>query len=291
MSVQRSCRSLNLLDIYDLSELQILEIFKITDTLKVKKLSNSLYGKTFVLFIPETSIRTRITFERGIKDLGGNCVLFPPESLDARERIEDRIQYTENWADGIISRYPDFSKIQEITKYVSIPIINAMTTENHPCEIISDLYSIRNINEDYRSLVYTFVGPAGNISKSWAAIAKVMDLKFNHVCLFGNELNANTRNYNFYSELESVLSESDVILTDSLPIEYRNKDYINKYQITFDRMKQTKAHSILNPCPPFFRNEEVAENAISSDYFVGYKFKKDLLHVQQAIILYCCGIN
>ncbi|WP_373232228.1 ornithine carbamoyltransferase [Cohnella sp.] len=282
---------MHLLDINDLSEVQVSEIFNLTDILKQQKHSNVLSGKTFVLFFPETSIRTRITFERGIKDMGANCVLFPPESLDGREELRDRIQYIENWADGVVIRHSDYSKLQELSKYTSIPIINAMTTENHPCEVISDLYSIRNIKENYRDLVYTFVGPAGNISKSWTDMAKIMDLNFNHVCLRGNELSADNRNYKFHTDLIPVLKNSDVILTDSMPVNLRTNEYIDKFQITLDRMKLTKKDSILNPCPPFFRNEEVNDEAISSNYFVGYEFKKSLIYVQQAIILYCCGIN
>lgn len=282
---------MHLLDINEMTEDQISGIFDMADILQSEQHSNILCEKTFVLFFPETSIRTRITFERAIKDLGGNCVLFPPEALDAREQVEDRIRYIENWADGMIIRHPDFAKIQEISKHSSIPIINAMTTENHPCEIISDLYSIKSIRKNYRTLAYTFVGPAGNISRSWAAIARVMDLRLNHVCLTGNELSEDNRNYRFCTDLEPVLAESDVILTDSLPVGYRNADYINKYQITLERMKLTKENSVLNPCPPFFRDEEVSREVISSDYFVGYEFKKNLLHVQQAIILKCCGIH
>ncbi|MBP1968523.1 ornithine carbamoyltransferase [Virgibacillus natechei] len=282
---------LNLLGINDLSEFQISEIFALGDKLKSHNSGNNLNGKTFILFFPESSIRTRITFEKGIKDLGGECILFPPDTLDKREKLTDVIQYIENWADGVIVRHPDSSKIQELSRYTSIPIINAMTSDNHPCEILSDLYSISKIKEDYRDLVYTFVGGAGNISRSWMNIAKVMNLKFNHVCTSGNELCKDNLNYKFHSDLDTVLMSSDVILTDSLSSDLRTNEYINKYQITLERMKSTKRQSILNPCPPFFRNEEISENAISSDYFVGYGFKKNLIYVQQAIILYCCGIK
>ncbi|WP_047152895.1 ornithine carbamoyltransferase, partial [Aneurinibacillus tyrosinisolvens] len=236
---------LNLLSINDLSQLQISDIFDLTDKLKLHNDANVLSGKTFILFFPESSIRTRITFEKGIKDLGGECILFPPESLDKREQLRDVIQYIENWADGVIIRHSDLSKIEELSKYASIPIINGMTSDNHPCEILSDLYSISKIKENYRDLVYTFVGGAGNISRAWMNIAKVMDLKFNHVCTSGNELCKDNRNYKFHTDLETVLVSSDVILTDSLSSDLRTSEYINKYQITLERMKLTKTHSIL----------------------------------------------
>jgi ornithine carbamoyltransferase len=279
---------MHLLDINNLTSFQINEIFYLIENLRLIEEGHPLSGKTFILFFPETSLRTRITFEKGIKDLGGKCILFPPETLERREQLSDTIKYIENWADGIIIRHSDFGIIEELSRHSSIPIINAMTSFNHPCEILSDLYSISKTKENYKELTYTFVGPANNISRSWMEIAKVMNLNFNHVCISGNELGEESLNYKFHTDLEAILVDSDVILTDSLTKELRsNDDYISKYQITLERMRLTKQESILNPCPPFYRNEEVSEDAISSDYFVGYAFKKELIYVQQAVILYC----
>lgn len=278
---------MHLLDINQLSVEDITSIFNISSDLQRKKETRRLEGKTFALFFPETSLRTRVTFEKGIKDLGGESVLFPPETLDRREQLADMMKYLENWVDGVVVRHSDFSKIEEMTKHSAMPIINAMTSYNHPCEILADLFSISELKAQYRELVYTFVGPAGNISRSWASVAKVMNLTFNHVSVAGNALMEQSPNYKFHTELEDVLISSDVILTDSLPSQFRTDTYIAKYQITLERMKLTQQHAILNPCPPFFRNEEVSEDAISSAYFVGHAFKKNLIYVQQAIIIYC----
>ncbi|WP_379197290.1 hypothetical protein [Paenibacillus sp. GCM10012306] len=83
-----------------------------------------------------------------------------------------------------------------------------MTADNHPCEILADLYSIKNLRENYRDLVYTFVGPATNISRSWASIAKIMNLTFYHVCTGGNELCEASLNYTFHTDLEAVEMKS-----------------------------------------------------------------------------------
>lgn len=223
--------------------------------------------------------------------MGGESILFPPETLDKREALGDLAKYLELWADGIIIRHSDFSKLKELALHSSKPIVNAMTTQNHPCEILSDLFSIAQLRKDFRDLIYTFVGTANNISKSWMEISKVMNLKFNHVCTSGNELGDNNLNYNFSTDLETTLIASDVVLTDSLPKEYLNKEYISKYQITLDRMEIAKKGALLNPCPPFYRNEEVNEDVINSDYFVGHSFKKNLIYVQRAILLYCLNVE
>ncbi|OBZ14420.1 ornithine carbamoyltransferase [Bacillus sp. FJAT-27264] len=276
----------HLLDLESLTPEQINEIFALTDQLRLEQPGDPLHGKTFALFFPETSLRTRITFEKGIYRLGGQSLLFPPETLDRPEALSDVIQYLQNWADGVIVRHASFSKLVELSAHASIPVINAMTADNHPCEILSDLYSIHTLRENYRDLVYTFVGPATNISRSWASIAKIMDLTFYHVCTEGNEIGESSRNYTFHTDLEAILPLSDVILTDSLRPEFLTEEYISKYQITLERMQLTRKDAMFNPCPPFFRNEELSEDVISSRYFVGYGFKKNLLFLQQAVILY-----
>lgn len=284
---------MNLLRINDLSEAQITDIFALAEKLMLNESPPLLKGKTFVLFFPETSIRTRITFEKGIRDLGGEVLLFPPDTLDKRERLSDVIPYIANWSDGVIIRHPDFSKLREIAEFSPIPVINAMTSDHHPCEILSDMYTISRMNPRFRELVYTFVGRACNISRSWMDIARVLDLEFHQVCLPGYELSEGegNRNYRFHTELEPVLRESDVVLTDSLPEALRTQEYLERYQITLERMKLSKRGAVLNPCPPFYRNEEVGEDAVSSDFFVGYGFKKNLLYVQQAVLLYCCSLG
>lgn len=277
---------MHLRSIKDLTVDDIDEIFSLADQMKENK-EMLFKGKTFVLFFPESSIRTRLSFEKGIKSLGGHCVLFPPETLDKREDLMDVVGYIENWADGIVVRHRDFEKVAQLASFSKIPVINAMTSCNHPCEIISDLYSIQNMGRDYQSLTYTFVGENGNIGNTWRMAAEVLDLSFNHVSTKNNRIKADDKNYNFSTDLESILSSTDVILTDPLSKDMRIQEYIEKYQITLKRMQQCKDNSILNPCPPFFRGEEVSEGVIDSKYFVGYGFKKNLLFIQQGIILFC----
>ncbi|WP_232229103.1 ornithine carbamoyltransferase [Paenibacillus zanthoxyli] len=279
--------ALNFLDIEEWKEEQIQDIFGLADRLCQNREQPLLQGKTFVLLFPETSLRTRVSFEKGIRDLRGKCICMSPEALNKREDLADVIGYMENWADAAVVRHPDLNKLRELSRNASIPVINAMTSENHPCEIMSDLYAISRRRPDYKDLVYTFVGPGGNVSRTWMSMAKRMNLNFHHVSTKGNALAPETANYTFHTRLDGILQDSDILLTDSLPEEYRTAEYIGKYQINMQRMQTAKPGALLNPCPPFFRGEEVSADIIESDYFVGYEFKKCLLYVQQAIMLYC----
>lgn len=278
---------MHLLDMEELDESTILDIYKRADSLRLEPGAPLLAGKTCVMFFPEASLRTRLTFEKGIQLLGGRTVLFPPETLDKEERLQDVTGYLENWADAAIIRHPDLDKLRELAAHACIPVINAMTAHNHPCEILADLYALRLRRPDYRELAYTFVGPPGNIARTWMHMAKAMGLRFIHVCAPGHEMGPETAQYRFAVSLEEALRESDVVLTDSLPRSFREEAYFRDYRITPERMGLARPGAVLNPCPPFRVEEEVSSAAIASPYFVGYGFKKHLLEVQQAALLHC----
>jgi len=107
---------LNLIKLEDMSKEDLDNIFKIADEIKNGKIFNILSGKNVILFFPESSIRTRITFELAVKELGGNLINFPPESLDKRERICDVAGYINNWMDLAIIRHSKISLIEEFAE-------------------------------------------------------------------------------------------------------------------------------------------------------------------------------
>lgn len=273
--------SKNLIKISDFSKDEIYEIFRQADILekdagKVK----TLEGKTIVLFFPDSSIRTRVTFEKGIQELGGKTILFPPSALDKKEKLEDMMGYLENWADAVVVRHSNIEVVKGMAKNAKIPVINAMTSENHPCEIITDLYALSKLYIDFEKKKYLFVGAKGNIGNSWKVASELIGFELEQCCPVGYEL----ENIKSYTNIEDAIADKDIICTDSIPD--KAKEDFKEYQVTLRHMEKANEGAILNPCPPFFRGEEVSEDAINSDYFVGYGFKKNLLTVQQAILCY-----
>lgn len=276
--------SKSLVFIDDFSKEEIYEIFKLADELaddvsQVKPLE----GKTVVLFFPESSIRTRVTFEKGIQELGGKTILFPTEALDKKEKIQDVIGYLENWVDAVIVRHSDIRLVKSMAEYARIPIINAMTAENHPCEIITDLYALSKIHKDIEKKKFLFVGAKGNIGNTWKTASELMGFELEQCCPVGYEID----NINLHTNIDEAVIGKDIICTDS--IANKVKEDFKEYQITLKLMKKANQGAILNPCPPFFRGEEVSEDVIDSGYFVGYGFKKCLINVQQAILCYLLG--
>lgn len=270
----------DLIKLTDLNTNDLNEIFLIADKMNTGMLSNTLQSKAIILFFPDSSIRTRVSFEKGIYMLGGQSILFPNDALDKKEALSDVVGYLNNWADCIIVRHNSLDLITELAERGNIPVINAMSSVNHPCEVLSDLYAISKKKENYLELNYTFVGINGNIANAWAEAAHAFGIHLKHCCPKGYELEGIPIEYN----IQAAVKDADVILTDSLPsaalLDFKD------YKITTDIMNLASPNAILNPCPPFFREEEVSNEVINSDFFVGYEFKKHLLEVQQAIIYY-----
>lgn len=271
----------NLVDLLILNKEDIFEIFHIADKIQEGKFKGFLNGKSIVLFFPNTSIRTRVTFEKGIYLLGGQPILFPTETLDKKEKLEDVCGYLNNWADALIVRHKDMDIIRKLVQYSTVPIINAMTDINHPCEIISDMYSLSKIRDDFTKDKYLFCGKSGNIGLSWREAANVIGFELAQCCPKGYEMEG----VQVFRDIKEAVKGKDIICTDSLPADILGD--FEHYQITKEIMDMANENAILNPCPPFYRGEEVSEDVIDSDYFVGYHFKKYLLEVQQAIMIYC----
>ena len=122
--------SKNLILIEDFSKEEIYEIFKQADKfVKDAEQAKPLEGKAVVLFFPESSIRTRVTFEKGIQELGGKTILFPPSALDKKEKIEDVIGYLENWVDAIVVRHGDIEVVKSMAKHARIPVITGTASD------------------------------------------------------------------------------------------------------------------------------------------------------------------
>ena len=271
----------NLIDLISIKKEDIFEIFHIADEIQEGKFKGFLNGKSIVLFFPNTSIRTRVTFEKGIYLRGGQPILFAPETLDKKEKLKDVCGYLNNWADALIVRHRNMDVIRELAQYSAVPIINAMTDINHPCEIISDMYSLSKIRADFTKDKYLFCGKSGNIGLSWKEAADILQFELSQCCPKGYEIEGMPT----FRDIKEAVKGKDIICTDSLPTDILGD--FEHYQITKEIMDMANENAILNPCPPFYRGEEVSEDVIDSDYFVGYQFKRYLLEIQQAVVIYC----
>lgn len=264
---------------FDADELR--EIFRIADGLREGRYENALKGKTAALFFPGGGVRTRIAFEKGVFDLGGQTVLFSSDVLDKREETKDVFGYLDNWADMTIVRHKEMAKVEEIARWSDKPVVNAMTDECHPCEILSDLYALSRMRGEFAECSFLFCGADGNIGRTWKEASEVFDFRLEQCCppSFAVE------GLRAHSRIEDAIVGKDIICTDSLPESAR--EAFADCRVSLRAMRMANPGALLNPCPPFYRGEEVTGDAVDSPYFVGYAFKKCLLEVQQAVLIAC----
>ena len=156
-----------------------------------------------------------------------------------------------------------------------------MTDLDHPCEILTDMYALSKIRKDFIKDRFLFVGKRGNIGLAWKEASEVMGFSLEQCCGKGYEIDGLV----VYNNIYDAVVGKDIVCTDSLPSSVL-EDF-RECQVTTAAMEMANDGAILNPCPPFYRGEEVSEEVMESKYFVGYEFKKNLLEVQQAIMIYC----
>lgn len=271
----------DLLRLTDLQREEVYEIFHIADEVQNGKYRGFLREKSVVVFFPASSIRTRVTFEKGIYLLGGQSILFSNDALDKKEDLRDVCGYLNNWADMIIVRHRDMKLLERLARFSEVPVINAMTDINHPCEILSDMYALSKIRKDFTQDHYLFCGKSGNIGLAWKEASKVMGFDLSQCCSTGYEMD----DVIVYHDIETAVKGKDIICTDSLPASALSD--FTECQVTKEIMEMANRNAVLNPCPPFYRGEEVSDEVIESEYFAGYGFKKNLLAVQQAVMIWC----
>lgn len=233
----------SLVFIDDFSKEDIYEIFKLADKFadgvsQVKPFEE----KTVVLFFPESSVRTRVTFEKGIQELGGRTILFPPEALDKKEKIQDVIGYLENWVDAVVVRHNSIEIVKSMAKHARIPVINAMTSENHPCEIIADLYALSKLYKDVEKKKFLFVGAKGNIGNTWKAASELLGFELEQCCPVGYEID----NINYCTNIDEAVVGKDIICTDSVP--NKAKEDFKEYQIALRHMQKAKQGAVWDNC-------------------------------------------
>ena len=289
----------NLVSLRDMDRAEIDELMKFAYTVKEKQRMGEefkpLKGKTVITSFPSTSLRTRISFETGIFQLGANAINMEI-NFEAKEPLEDKVGYLNCWIDYLVIRYKKEKIIREISDKAEFHVVNAMSRESHPCEILSDLMTLNEMKGRLEDQKIVFVGEGANISNTWFEAAAKLDLNLTQICPRGYEISNELFKYardNSKGEIivtndfEKGIKNADIIITDGWPPSENGKsvpEIFLPYQLTLDKLKSCNTGYIVNPCPPFTRGKEVSEEIINSDKFIGYKGKENLLHMQKAIL-------
>lgn len=213
--------------------------------------------------------------------MGLQPISFPPETLDKPEALEDVAGYLASWVDVLVVRHPDLEVLEGLAASNALPVVNAMTADNHPCEVLADLYAISR-TRDPLQLRFLFVGADGNIARAWSEAARAFGLDLVQCC----PESLATPGMLWTDDLDTAVASADVILTDAPGT---HADQLAPFIVTASLLKRAAPGVQFAPYPPFQRGREVSSDAIASTAFVGYGFKAALQPVQQAVLARVLG--
>jgi ornithine carbamoyltransferase len=290
------------LHVSDLTHEALFDLFERAQSLEAafhaKQIPGFLKGKRIALSFEDGGFRNRVAFELGVRLMGGEAI-FVPGRPGQKEPARDIARYLSNWFDALVIRTPEYAVLEEIAEVSTIPVINARTRYNHPCEILGDLAFVHKIRGDLDGLKVVFVGEPTNLCHSWFEAGNCLPMEVVQVCPQGFEIKASTYsqlntqavgNLRISHDLEQELKDADVVYTDCWPGRSTPDDAVRiaksfaPYQVTAASLNLTPTTCIFLPCPPVTRGEEVSEDAMTSPKCRVYEAKDYLLHAQNALL-------
>ena len=294
---------MNFISVADLSKEEISEIFNIADDLKHGKVEIALKEDAVAALIFEKpSTRTRVSFEVAMAQLGGHSIYIDSRTsqLSRGESIADTAKVLSGYVDFIIARLYKHEHIVELANNATVPVINALTDLEHPCQALSDLYTIQEVKKKLRGLKLAFVGDiAANTANSLMLAGAKMGVE---IALVGpKNYMPNTfyftkaREYSkveIYNNIREGVSDADVIYTDTFvsmgqeaEAEERKKLFA-PYQVNKTLLSYAKKDAIVMHCLPAHRGEEITDDVLDGPQSVVWQQARNKLLIEKAILLY-----
>ncbi len=299
----------HLLSIFDLEKTEILEILDRTKKLKENKLrhqyDHSLRNRSVGMIFEKLSTRTRVSFEVGINDLGAKCIYMDPRDmqLGRGETISDTSRVLSSYLDGVIIRTFGQERIEEFAFSSSIPVINALTDQEHPTQIISDLFSIQEQEIDIENFKLAYIGDGNNIANSFIAAAAVIGFSLSIATPTGFEPDrhiierAKKKNVDLEltSEPNEAVASANVIYTDvwiSMG-QQKEKEKVHKTFEPFQVNRELASHAdpecIIMHCLPAHRGVEITDDILNSEKSIVFTQAENKLHSGKSILEFFMG--
>lgn len=298
----------HLLSIADLSADEVWQVLNLAKELKEewRKDGNKpiLKGKTLGMILQKPSLRTRVSFEMAMIHLGGQALYLSPDEikLGVRESVPDIARVLSRYVDGIMARVFAHSDIQELAAYSRVPVINGLSDYNHPCQALSDLFTVWEKREKLKDLKLAYVGDGNNVATSllFAATKVGMDLALaspegyelsSDVVKLGQEFAAQSGSkIELVRDPGAAVRGADVIYTDvwvsmgqEEETERRLKDF-PPYQVNAALAAQAKSDVIVMHCLPAHRGQEITDEVADGPSSVLFDQAENRVHAQKAIV-------
>ncbi len=288
------------IDIENFNKETLLEILSIANSIKNSPANHSekLKNKSLGMIFEKQSTRTRVSFDIGMKKLGGEVIEMDTDSIGFGERESniDIVKVLSQYLDCLVLRNNDHEIIKQLADINSIPIINGLSNYSHPCQILSDIFTIEEKKGPITNLVISWSGDINNVLISLAQASKILDFRLNVACpeKILNQKKHFLENFNenivFFQNPMEAVKDSDCIMTDvwcSMGDKSNDLELFRDFQINKNVMNASKQDSIFMHCLPAKRNQEVTDEVIDSERSIVWKQAYNRMLVQQGILSYC----
>ena len=293
----------HLLKLGDLGREEILTILNLADQLKYERKNGVfhpyLQGKKLGMIFQKSSTRTRVSFEAGMYELGG-CALFLSNrdlQIGRGEPVEDTARVLSRYLDGLMIRTFAQQEVEDFARFGSIPVINGLTDYCHPCQVLADLMTIREVKGSFRGLKLCFVGDGNNMANSLLVGAVRMGMRFSIACPAGYEPDADlvawgkeNGDVTVTQDVGEAAEGADVLYTDVWASMGQEEEKVRRvkafagYQINGTLMKAAKKDAMVLHCLPAHRGEEITADVFEAHAGEIFEEAENRLHAQKAVM-------
>ena len=294
----------HLLKLSDLTKEEISDILDLADEVKAKQKNGEIYeplkGKTLGMIFQKSSTRTRVSFEVGMYQLGGNALFLSSRDLQIGrgEPVEDTARVLSRYLDGIMIRTFDQAEVEALAEYGSIPIINGLTDYAHPCQVLADLQTIREYKGSLEGKKLCFIGDGNNMANSLIAGCIKMGMEVAIACPKDYQPDSELMKWAYetgrFTCTEDVLKaakDADAVYTDVWAsmgqegeAEKRMKAF-KGYQVNAEVMAAAKSDAMVMHCLPAHRGEEITSDVIEAHANEIFDEAENRLHAQKAVMI------
>ncbi len=299
----------HLLKMLDLTSEEVIDILNLADQLKYEQKHGIphklLEGKSLGLIFEKASTRTRVSFEVGIYQLGGQPIFLSSKDMQIGrgEPVQDTARVLSRYLDGIMIRTFEQKEVEDLASYGSIPIINGLTDFCHPCQILADLMTIREFKGKLDGLKMCFIGDGNNMMNSLIVGALKTGMSISVACPEGYEPHEDVLafakeygdKFSMFRTPKEAVVDADVVITDVWAsmgqegeAEKRRKAF-DGYQVNAELMALAKPDAMVQHCLPAHRGEEITEEVFEAHADEIFEEAENRLHAQKAVMVKCLG--
>ncbi len=293
------------ISIADLSVEEIEQLFAKAETLKKEAISGkyrrTLEGRTLAMIFEKPSTRTRVGFEAGMTQLGGHAIsLFSSETQIGRdEPLKDTARVLAGYCDCILIRTFEHQKVMELARWSEAPVINGLSDLLHPCQVLSDLFTVKEHFGSLEGVKAAYIGDGNNVANSWIIAASVTGMELALACPEGHEPDPDIMaratekqgaRISVTPDPEVAARDAKVLYTDvwaSMGQEKeaeKRKEIFSSYRVDETLLGHAAADAIVMHCLPAHRGEEITEEVMEGSRSVIFKQAGNRLHVQKAVL-------